>query len=198
MATFFLVRHAAHDLLSHTLAGRMPGVPLSSAGRMQAEKLAQRLERDGVSAVRCGPLERAWQTAEPIGRHLGLPVTIEPALNEIDFGAWNGRRFDELRDDSLWHRWNLFRSGTRTPGGESMPEVQARMVGLIERLRVEQADARCVLVGHGDAIKAALAHYLGVALDLFQRIEIGPASISMLEVGDYGPRILSLNETLPE
>ncbi|HET8728707.1 MAG TPA: histidine phosphatase family protein [Alphaproteobacteria bacterium] len=191
---FFLVRHAAHDQLGRVLTGRMPGVSLGAAGRSQAARLAERLAQERVTAVLTSPLERSCETAEPIVRRLGVPIRISESLNEIDFGAWTGRSFAELEAEVLWQRWNAFRSGTRTPGGETMAQAQARIVGLMERLRNELPGTGVVLVSHGDMIKAALAHHLGLSLDLFHRIEISPASISVVELGDWGPRVLAVNE----
>jgi probable phosphoglycerate mutase len=195
MTRIFLVRHGVNDLLGLAIAGRKPGVTLNAEGRAQAERLARRFERDTISKVQSSPLQRARETAEPIAERLGLGVEIAPALNEIDFGVWTGLGLRELAQRTDWQHWNAVRSSSRAPGGESMLEVQARVVGHIEALG--GADEACVLVGHGDPIRSALLYYLGVAIDLIQRVEISPASISALEVGRQVPRVLFINETLP-
>lgn len=196
--TVFLVRHAAHDRLGRVLTGRMAGVRLGEDGRRQTERLAGRLARAAATAVYSSPLERARETAEPIARRLDLPVRVDPAIDEIDFGDWTGRAFDALEEEPLWRQWNVWRGGTRCPGGETMGQAQARIVGFIGRLRLDHPETGVVLVSHGDMIKAALAHHLGLSLDLMQRIEIAPASISVMEIGAWGPRILCVNETVPE
>src|SRR5215208_4605580 len=133
--TLHLVRHAAHDRLDRVLCGRMPGVTLGTLGRAQAAALSERLAGESIGAVYASPLERARETAEPLAERSGLAVRVEAAFQELDFGAWSGRAFDDLSGDPLWTRWNTARSLTRPPGGETMWEAQARVVGGIERLR---------------------------------------------------------------
>jgi broad specificity phosphatase PhoE len=196
-ATVFLVRHAAHDRVDRILCGRMPGVGLGEAGRAQAEALARRFAAGGgVDAVWTSPLQRARETAEPIAGRLGLPARTSDALCEIDFGDWTGRRFEDLRDDPRWRRWNEARAGGRAPGGESMAEAQARAVGELERARDGHPGGRVVLVSHGDVIKAALAGVLGLSLDAHGRFEISPGSVSALAVWDGGGKVLSMNEAV--
>jgi probable phosphomutase (TIGR03848 family) len=195
MATFYLIRHGAHDLLGRAMAGRMPGVHLNAAGQRQAERLAERLGEAPLRAIYSSPLERARETAAPLAARLGLPVQLSEALGEIDFGEWTGRTFDELRDIPRWHQFNAYRSGTRIPNGELMLEAQARIVGEMERLREQYPHDHLALVGHADVLKAAVAYYLGVPLDLFPRIEISPGSVSVAALSDYGPQIVRLNDT---
>ena len=194
MTTLFLVRHAAHDLVGRALCGRLPGVRLGDEGRAQAERLAARLSRETVAAVQASPLERARETAEPIARHFGLGVEVADAVNEIDVGAWTGTPFGELRDDPRWTLWNSARSVTRAPGGETMLEVQARTLAHMETLRARFADQGVVIVSHADVIKAALAYCLGLSLDGLQRFDIAPASLSTVVIGDWGAKVLSVNE----
>ena len=195
MTTFFLIRHAAHDLLGHAIAGRMSGVSLNAVGRAQAERLAERLASVPFQAVFSGPLERTRETAQPLARRLGLPLHICEEIGELDFGDWTGRTLAELADLPGWQPFNAYRSGTRIPGGELMVEAQTRMVVAMERLRAQYPGGHLALVSHGDILKAALAYYLGVPLDLFQRIGISPASVSVITLSEYGPRILCVYET---
>ena len=116
------------------------------------------------------PLERARETAAAIAEPAGLPVEIDPALIEIDFGDWTGSRFEALHGSEAWRRYNAFRGTACSPGGEAMLDVQARAVAAMVRGREAHPGAELVLVSHADVIKAALAHFLGAPLDLFQRI----------------------------
>lgn len=193
MITLALIRHAAHALVGHTIVGRAPGVHLSSAGVQQAQALARRLAGGALAALYTSPLERAAETAAAIGARLGLEARVAQELNEIDFGAWTGRTLAELDQIEAWRQFNHFRSTARIPDGESMVEVQARFLQLIERLTPAHPGDTVALVSHGDVIKAALAHYLGVHLDLFQRIEIAPASLSLVQLCPYGPKVLLVN-----
>ena len=146
--------------------------------------------------IHCSPLERARETAEPIADQLRLDIEIVPALDEIDFGAWTGLELDKLALRPDWQRWNAVRSNSRAPGGETMLEVQARVVGHIEKLGVAGNDGGYILVGHADPIKSALLYYLGAPIDFVRRLEVSPASISAVELGGYEPRLLFINETV--
>ena len=198
MTTFALIRHASHALLGHTIVGRLPGVQLSARGLREAEALASRLEGWPIQALYSSPLERARATAAAIADRLRLEVQAADELNEIDYGAWTNRTLADLREGPEWRRFNLVRSGSRIPGGESMVEVQDRMLQLIERLCCAHPEQTVALVGHGDVIKAALAYYLGVPLDLFGRIELSPASLSVIGVEPHGPQVLLINGLVEE
>jgi broad specificity phosphatase PhoE len=141
------------------------------------------------------PVVRTQQTADSLADLLQLPVHTADALAEIDYGDWTGRTLDELRPLAAWQQWNAFRSGTRVPGGERMLEIQSRVVHFVLDLRTKHDGQVVALVSHGDVIKAALAFFLGVPLDLFQRIEISLTSVSVVNIGDFGPWVLSINNT---
>jgi broad specificity phosphatase PhoE len=192
--TFFLVRHAAHDQVGSVLCGRMTGVNLGSVGREQARRLAVRLENESVASIQSSALERARQTAEPIAARVAQRVELNEGLMEIDFGAWSGRRFDDLERDPGWASWNKARAVSRPPDGETMLEAQARIVGAMERLGRAYPDRAVVLVSHGDVIKAALLYHLGLPIDAFARFDIDAASISTVVVGGWGSKVVRLNE----
>jgi len=192
--TFFLVRHAAHDRVGSVLCGRMPAVSLGEPGRRQTNALAARLVSERIDAIYTSPLERAQETAAPIGQRLGLYPKSDEALAEIDFGSWTGRSFDSLRGDPEWDRWNECRSVARIPGGESMGEVQSRVTSMLDRLQQNHPEGRIVLVSHCDVIKAALASYLRLSLDDIGRFEIAPASVSILVAWGGEGKVLSMNE----
>jgi probable phosphoglycerate mutase len=190
-----LIRHAHHDYIGRAIAGWLPGVSLSRQGRIEAAALADRLADARIVAIYSSPLERALETASPLAERLGLRIEIRPALGEVRFGDWTGRTMAELDADPAWQRFNNYRSGTRAPNGEWMLEAQARMTGELERIRRDHPNNAVAVVSHGDVIRAAVMHYAGIPLDLFQRIEIHPASVSVIELDENGPRILKLNET---
>ena len=195
MTTFLLIRHAAHDLLNRKLAGRMPGVHLSAAGQAQAEQLAGRLMPLPITVVYSSPSDRARETAAPPARRLHLPVEIAEALDEHEFGAWTGRTFEELREHPAWEPFNTYRSGTRPPGGELHLEVQTRAVAWLTAQQAAHPDGVLACVSHGDVIKAVLLYYLGAPLDGVLRLDIAPASVSVLELRPWGPKIHRINDT---
>lgn len=192
--TFFLVRHAAHDLLGRILTGRMPQIHLGEAGRRQARLLGRHFARLGVTAVQTSPRERAAETAWPIAFQAQLPLETVAALDEIDMGEWTGRSFEGLSSDLAWHRWNSSRSTARCPGGESMAEVQARVLDHLAAQRARYPEGRIVMVSHADVIKAGLLHFLGRSLDEFWTFEIAPAAISTVVLDGDGARVIGVNE----
>jgi broad specificity phosphatase PhoE len=192
-ALFHLVRHAAHDRVHDTLCGRMPGVSLGASGLAQARCLSEFFATEKIDRLLTSPLERARETAEEISRGTRLSAEILDGLIEIDFGGWTGMRFEALAQDQRWAAWNAARSVNRPPGGESMLEAQARIVTAMERLRNAGAGKVFVLVSHADMIKAALLYHLGLPLDAYSRLDITPASVSTLEVGAWGSRVLRVN-----
>lgn len=195
MTTFLLIRHASFEGLGRRIAGWTPGVGLDEEGRVQARGLAERLKGVRVAAVYSSPLERARETAEPLAASLGLEVRPDEAFGEIRYGEWTGLDVGGLEPDARWRRYNHFRSGTRPPGGELMLEVQARFVGGLERLAAAHAGEAVAVFSHADAINAALMYYLGTPLDFFFRIEISPASVSILRLDEWGPKVLLVNDT---
>jgi broad specificity phosphatase PhoE len=197
MTIFLLVRHALCDPVGRSIAGRQPGIHLNEAGRRQAERLAAWLEPIALDGIYSSPLERALETARAIGVAKGLNVQTAEAWNEIDFGDWTGRALADLDPIPEWQRFNTLRSSATIPGGENMAEVLGRVLRELDRLMaLYPAPAACVaVVSHGDVLRTLVAYALGIPLDLLQRLEIGPASISVLEVTGQGPRLLLLNGT---
>jgi broad specificity phosphatase PhoE len=194
MTTFYLIRHATNDYLTENkIAGWLPGVHLNAEGRKQSEQLAQRLGSEPIRAIYSSPLERARETAEPLAAKLGLPLQISEGLGEIRFGDWTDQPIPKLDADLHWQGWNSFRSGTQAPKGDFMIDAQARIVREMIRLRAEHPSSAIALVTHGDPIKAAVAYFMGAPLDLFLRIQIDPASVSIITLDDRSARIVRLN-----
>jgi probable phosphoglycerate mutase len=193
MTRFFLIRHASTDAVGKRLAGRTAGVHLNEEGRAQAQRLAERLAASSISAIYSSPLERALETAAPLADVLGLQASISNDFIEIDFGEWTNYAIEDVMKDERFKHFNSFRSCTRIPGGETMLEAQARMIAGLEKLRLEHRGQTVAIVSHGDLVKAAVAYYAGIHLDLFQRIEIDPASVSIITVYDETARILQVN-----
>jgi probable phosphoglycerate mutase len=192
--TLYLVRHGDNDTVGKRVAGRSPGVRLNAVGRAQAQAVADRLADEPIAAIYASPLERTQETAAPLASRLGVPVRAVNGLLEIDFGAWTGRTLEDLDADPAWGAWNRQRSLHRAPGGESMGEVQVRAVNAVEPIRAEHAGQAVALVCHGDVIKALVCHWLGLDLDHYDRFDIDPASITQVVVGDWGVKLLRLNE----
>ena len=120
-------------------------------------------------------------------------MQVDRDLAEIDFGDWSGARFDALQGDAAWRCWHVFRGFAPVPNGETMHAVQSRVLTGLMRLTAAYPDSEVVLVSHADVIKAALAHFLGAPLDLLRRMEIGPGSISQIQLSDEDAKVLAMN-----
>jgi probable phosphomutase (TIGR03848 family) len=191
-----LIRHAQNEWVrTGRLAGWTPGVHLNDEGKRQAEALGKRLASANLQAVYSSPLERAVETAEAITAHSpDLSVIVEEGMGEVNFGEWTGKRLRQLRRKRLWEVVQHFPSGARFPQGESIREMQNRVVSTLERLADAHPGGRIAVVAHSDVLKAAIAHFAGIHLDLFQRLIISPASISIVALGRSGVRIIRLND----
>jgi probable phosphomutase (TIGR03848 family) len=197
MTTFLLVRHALTDWVGRGLAGRLPAISLSEAGRAQAAALGERLRDLRLDAVYSSPLDRALQTAEAVARPHHLTVQAREGLNEVDFGEWTGMAFEQLVADRRWTAFNTHRATAPVPGGEAMSRVMARVASELGVLAARHPVGRVVAVSHCDVIRAAVLHYLGLSADHYARLEASPASVAVLQLGASGPRLLRLNDTGP-
>lgn len=198
MTTIILVRHGMNDQVKQKrLAGWTPGVHLNDIGRVQAESLATTLAEFKVKAVYSSPLERTVETAEPIAAAHDLPVLTREGLGEIRYGKWEGRTLKSLARAKLWAHVQRTPSLVRFPEGESFPEAQSRIVAVLEELRSVHSKSKDIIVcvSHADMIKLALAHYLGLPLDMFQRLLVAPASISTVILHGHTVRLANLNDT---
>lgn len=191
VAILYLIRHGAHAHLGHTLSGCQPGLPLTHDGRAQAVALGERLTGAHLSAIHASPVQRARETADAIADACGVPVTIAPALEEIDFGEWTGRAFAELAADPRWRTWNAHRATARAPGGETMDEALDRAS---DHLATLADDARVAIVTHCDLIRALVCRALGLSLDHLHRFAVDAGSLTRLDTRADTP-LLSLNET---
>lgn len=201
MATVILVRHGRTTAnATGLLAGRTPGVQLDDTGREQAVLAGRRLAAVPLVGVVSSPLERCRQTAERIlDLQTGSPVTsIDDGITECDYGDWQGRTLTDLAALPLWPVVQNQPSAVTFPNGESMAAMQARSVAAIRRhdaaFEAEHGPgAVWVAVSHGDIIKSVLADALGMHLDLFQRIAVGPASLSIVSYGTSRPTVHATN-----
>lgn len=193
MTTFYLIRHGLNDYVNKAIAGRMPGVHLNAEGQEQARQIAERLKDEGISAIYSSPMERAAETAQPLARALGLEVRTEPGVHEWNAGDFTGKTLAELEKDTLWKTHHTYRLGNRLPTGELVIEVQARFVEALERLRHAHDGQKVAVFSHADPIKMAIFYYLGVSLDNLSRMELQPASVSILDLADWGAKVCKVN-----
>ena len=191
-----MVRHGQTPTTGKVLPGRAAGLHLAEAGVQRAHAVAERIaELPRVDAIYASPLERARETAAPIGKALQQRVKINKGLLECDFGDWTGEQLSTLMKKPEWSTVQRAPSSFRFPNGESFTEMQTRMVTTLDNIRQEHPGGVVVCVSHADPIKAAVAHAMGTHLDLFQRIVIGTCSVSAVAYSGHGPIVLTVNST---
>lgn len=196
MTQFLLIRHAVNDFVkTHKLAGWTPGVHLSDDGKAQAEALGRRLADAPIQQLYASPLERTMETAEAIRQHHPhLFIKHHPEVGEVRYGDWEGQAIGDLAKRKMWEVVQEYPSRAYFPNGETMRGVQMRVVDAIEELAAAHPGELVAIVFHADLIKMALAHYLGMHLDNFQRIVISPASISTVFLTHGRPYIGTMND----
>jgi probable phosphoglycerate mutase len=189
-----LVRHGLTPTTGIKLPGRAPGLHLSDEGRRQADAAAERIGKlPKVAAVYCSPITRARETAQPIARAVKRALRIERDLADLDIGEWTGLSLKQAARRPEWETVQRNPSSFRFPGGESFPEMQTRMTSALGKIVARHSGQVVVAVSHADPIKAAVAQALGTPLDLFQRIMIAPASITVVSYRRGGPAVLTVN-----
>jgi probable phosphomutase (TIGR03848 family) len=200
--TVLLIRHGQTTAnRDGILVGRAARIGLDQFGVRQASALASRLAGVRLVAVVSGPLRRCRQTAGALMAVDGRPeITIDYRLTECDYGEWSGRSVRDLARDRLWRTVQTHPSAVTFPGGESMRAVQARAVDAVREhdatvSRAAGSRAVWAVVSHGDVIKTVVADALGMHLDLFQRLIITPASVTVVRYTDRRPFVVKLNDT---
>lgn len=199
MAYILLVRHGQNDWVKkNRLAGWTPGVHLNEEGQKQVEALAERLSQWPIKAIYSSPLERCMETAAALAQPHQLEAAPLETVGEVRYGDWEGKKIKKLAKNKAWHTVQHYPSRFRFPGGESFLEVQQRAVEAIESLNAEHQKEIIVIVSHADVIKLVLAYYMGTHIDLFQRIGLSTASVSVLALGENGiVRVLRVNDNGP-
>jgi broad specificity phosphatase PhoE len=189
------VRHGVFETANERLAGRTPGLALSADGRSQVRRLAARLHSTMIAGVFTSPVQRAMETAALLASALRLPLQMEPALEEVDFGDWTGATFQDLAALPLWQQFNRFRATTPIPAGDSLLDVQARITTWMARQASTHPGAILLAVTHAEIIRSAVAACAGISLDLALRLEIAPSSVSEIRLGADNLVIGRLNDT---
>ncbi|HVL91247.1 MAG TPA: MSMEG_4193 family putative phosphomutase [Actinomycetota bacterium] len=189
-----LIRHALTARTGVKLSGWTPGIHLSKVGRAQAESLAERLDAVPLTAIYASPLERTAETAAPVARAKRLKVRTREDVGEVRYGDIEGRSLRALNKTKIWTQLRAWPSDVRFPGGESLRETQARAVTAIEDIRRKHPDGVVAVFSHGDWIRLAMAHHMGIHIDLYRRLSVDPVSVNVLQFYDMGVQVRRLNE----
>ena len=199
MPLLLLVRHGENEYVkTGKLAGRLPGVHLNERGRQQAKELAEALKNVPLKAIYSSPLERAVETAEPIVATRKLEIQLRSELMDNDIGKWQGRSLKVLSRTKKWRIVQQAPSRFTFPEGESFLQTQTRVVGCLDQIAASHKPRDIVaVVFHADPIRLAVAHYLGMPLDHFQRLACDTCSVTVLYLSEMGVRFLKFNQRPP-
>jgi probable phosphoglycerate mutase len=190
-----LVRHGVTVQTGGMLSGRLPGIDLTDEGVAQARRAGERLAALPVAKVYASPIERTMQTAAEVARPHSLEVAVCDGVIEAEYGEWSGQKLSDLAKTDEWKVVQAAPSRASFPGGESLREMQARVVAALDALVAAHRHETIVVVSHADPIKAAIAHYTGVHLDLFQRLHVSPASITVFDFHPFGVMLVKYNDS---
>ena len=200
MPLLLLIRHGENDFVkSSRMAGRLPGVHLNERGQKQAQALAEALKDVPLKAIYSSPLERALETASPIADSHNLKIFQEPDLMDTDLGKWEGKSWRVLSLTKAWKIVQNAPSRFRFPDGESFLEAETRYVNVLDRILKNHNKPQDVVavVFHADPIKLAVAHFLGLPLDHFQRLSCDTGSLTVLHLSESGANLVKLNQRPP-
>ena len=200
MPLFLLIRHGENDFVkTGKLPGQIDGIHLNERGKKQAQALGDALKVVPIKAIYSSPLERAMETAEPIANERHLPIVPETDLRDADVGKWQGKSIKSLRLTNAWKIVQHSPSRFQFPEGESFPGVQTRIANILERIARKHNKPKDIVavVFHADPIKLAVAHFLGLPLDHFQRLSCDTGSLTALYVGEMGANLIKLNQRPP-
>lgn len=206
MATCILIRHGRSSANTDgILAGWMPEVHLDDTGQEQALRLAERLAHLPIVTLATSPLDRCRETLAPLADRLGIVLEVHEGLAECRYGSWTGRPLRDLAEDPLWRIVQDDPCSARFPDspqypGESLPEMAERALAAVAEIDAAVTAAHgdhsiWALASHGDVIKAILADLLGAGLTHFQRLQIDPASVSIVRLGEGRAMIMRMGDT---
>jgi len=171
-------------------------IELNDVGVKQAHKLASFLENENIDAIISSPLKRAMATAEAMASYHQLPIEVDDRLKEIEVGELEGLALSDLSTTfsqflmQWWQRGGL----EKLPEGESLVEMQERSWEVIDRLLAEHKNETVVVVSHYFVILAIIFKALDLPLKYLTKLKVDTGGVSVLEFGDYGPRLVTFND----
>lgn len=197
MTRFFLIRHGQTGWNREARFRGRVDIELDEVGVRQAEAVADRLAQCGAAAIYSSPLKRALMTAEPIARRVGLEVVRLEGINDMNFGVWEGRSVEEVREQEkeLFDVWSHDPDRVRIPGGETLEEVRNRVAATVDDLAARHDDGMVLLVTHRVVCKVLLCHLLGLDNSHFWRIAQDTAAVSAFQIEGGRSAVSLVNDT---
>ncbi|MFB5633089.1 MAG: histidine phosphatase family protein [Nitrosopumilus sp.] len=200
MGQIIFLRHGqAKNNTERILAGRTEGVPLTDVGEQQAQHTAELLEHMNISAIYSSPIQRAKHTAEIVGKHNSLDVSIDERLIELDMGKFTGMAYDEIFNDhgNVFMKFYQGDLEIAHNGVETFDEVKRRVLGIVDHVLEKHPDENVVLVTHMDPIKAMLSTVVDLSpTNLFELI-IANASLNLFRENNRKFSISGINVMHP-
>lgn len=197
MTKILLIRHGDTDYVDEALAGRIDS-PLNAEGHEQSLRVAEALKHLSIDAIYASPLKRTQETAQPLAKFLKLEVIINPELNQVNFGDWQGLSFDELIQDPNWKIFQENPALAEIPGGEDGFMVRKRVsTTILKLIRQFHDDTVIAIFSHGSIIRHTISYFIGLPLENLNQIRIAPAAISTLTISGEKGKLLHLNQELP-
>ena len=194
MPTLLLIRHGENDYVKkNKLPGHQAGIHLNERGQKQAAALAESLKGLPIKAIYSSPLERAVETANPLANMINREVQLRPGLVDINVGSWTGRSLKMLNRTKAWRIVQQAPSFFHFPAGESFLEAQVRIVSELDAIASAHKKGLIAIVFHADPIKLAIAHYIGLPMDNFQRLAVTTGSVTIVGIHEMGAALLALN-----
>ena len=195
----FLRHGQAKNNTERILSGRTPGVPLTDKGITQAQQTAELLEDMNISAIYSSPIQRAKHTAEIVGKHNSIDVTIDDRLIELDMGKFTNVPYDEIftNHGNVFMKFYNGELEIAHNGVETFADVKKRVASIVEEVIEKHPDENVVLVTHMDPIKAMLSTIVDLSpTNLFELI-IANASLNLFREKDRKFSLSGINVMHP-
>jgi phosphoserine phosphatase len=198
MTKILLIRHGHVEGIKPARFRGRAELALTDHGRAQARAVAKRIASAWrPSDVYTSPMGRSVATGAAIAQACGLEARILEELNDIDYGAWQSRSYDEIREENpaLFARWFVSPHLVRFPDGESLQDVVARASDVLRFVLARHVDDTIVLVGHDSINRALLLQLLDQPLSSYWRLAQSPCCINEIDLVDGQSRVVRVNET---
>ena len=163
MTEFLLIRHGQTNWNIERKYTGQSDIPLNETGKAQARAAAAQLQADPPAAIYSSDLIRAYDTAQIIAADLDITVQQDARLREIHQGVWEGLHFDEIKarfaNEFAAREDNPLE--VAPPGGETVGQVQERVLQALAEIIRAHPDGRVAIVSHGLTLAVIKAHALG-------------------------------------
>jgi probable phosphoglycerate mutase len=198
MTKILLVRHGHVEGINPPRFRGRTGIPLTELGMRQARETARRIRSSWrPAAVYTSPMGRCVATGEAIAQEVGVSRQSLDGLNDLDYGAWQWRTYDEIEAEAprLFAVWRTAPHMLRFPNGESLQDLVARAADALRLVLDRHPEQVVVMVGHDSVNRALLLQLLDQPLSAYWRLAQDPCAISEIDVVDAQPHVLRVNET---